>query len=478
MKLSELAGEAFQVDPDIVGATADSRAVKPGFLFAALAGEKTDGAAYIPMAEDAGAAAILARPGVSARRPLIADPEPRRRLAHIAAKLFPRQPEFVAGVTGTNGKSSTVRFAAALWTALGRPAGSIGTIGAEGPNFFAKLAHTTPEPVELHQLIDAMTGAGATRLAMEVSSHALAQFRADGVRFRLAAFTNLTQDHLDFHHSPPAYFAAKKRLFTELLSVDGVAVVNADGEGAGEIVACARGRGAKVLTTGAAGEDLRLVAATPTANGLAIKIAAGGDVVSVDLPLIGAFQAENALLAAGLVIASGEKAGDVLPLLAAIKGAPGRMQLVARADGASIFVDYAHTPDAVATALAAARPHASGRVIAIIGAGGDRDPGKRPLMGAAAAAAADLVVVTDDNPRSEDAALIRQAVLAGAPGAVEIGDRGAAVAYAVERLQTGDVLVICGKGHETGQIVGTRILPFDDAETARMAARARGGDAL
>ncbi|MBY0421569.1 MAG: UDP-N-acetylmuramoyl-L-alanyl-D-glutamate--2,6-diaminopimelate ligase, partial [Parvularculaceae bacterium] len=415
MRLSALLGSACDPDPDIVGATADSRAVRPGFLFAALEGEKSDGASFIPQAEAAGAAAILVRPGVQTRAPAVYDADPRRRLAAIAAALYPCQPEIVAGVTGTNGKSSTVRFAAQLWNALGAPAGSIGTIGAEGPNFLRKLTHTTPDPVELHKTIDAMTAAGARRLAMEVSSHALDQRRADGVRFRLAGFTNITQDHLDFHKTFEAYFDAKKRLFTVRLDRDGVAVVNADGEGAEEVRATALARGVRVLTTGAGGRDLQLLSATPTADGLDIEVVAEGRAFRVSLPLVGAFQAENALVAAGLVVASGERADDVLPLLHGLEGAPGRMQRVADVAGAGVYVDYAHTPDAVATALAAIRPHAAGKVVAIIGAGGDRDPGKRPLMGAAAARAADIVIVTDDNPRSEEPAAIRRAVLAGAP---------------------------------------------------------------
>ncbi len=477
MKLSALIGAAANPDPEINGVTSDSRAVRPGFLFAALAGEKFDGAAFIPKAEGAGAVAILARPGVTAGVPVIEDPEPRRRLALIAARFYPRQPEFVAGVTGTNGKSSTVRFAAQLWNALGVPAGSLGTIGAEGPNFLRKLEHTTSEPVALHETLQAMAEAGARRLAMEVSSHALAQFRADGVAFKIAAFTNITQDHLDFHHTFADYFAAKKRLFSDLLPKDGAAVVNDDGEGAAEIAALAADRGIRVLTTGAAGRDLKLMASAPTAQGLDIVVEAHGKKHSIGLPLVGGFQAENALVAAGIVIASGLPRGDVLPLLARLEGAPGRMQRVARIGGASIYVDYAHTPDAVATALAAIRPHAAGRVVAIIGAGGDRDRTKRPLMGAAAARAADIVIVTDDNPRSEDPAAIRRAVKDGAPAAVEIGDRAEAITHAISLLRPGDALVIAGKGHETGQIVQGKVIPFDDAETARAAVRARGGDA-
>lgn len=477
MRLSALTGAACEPDPDIVGITSDSRAVKPGYLFAALAGEKVDGADFVPQAEEKGAAAVLARPGVRARAALVVDAEPRRRLALMASRFYARQPELVAGVTGTNGKSSTVRFAAQLWNELGAPAGSLGTIGAEGPNFHKKLEHTTSEPVALHETIQAMADAGARRLAMEVSSHALSQFRADGVDFKIAAFTNITQDHLDFHRTFDAYFDAKKRLFAELLRGDGAAVVNADGEGAKDVAEIVRSRRIRILTTGAAGADLRLVAVTPTAVGLKAQIDAFGRRYEAAIPLVGAFQAENALVAAGIVIASGISAELVIPRLAGLAGAPGRMQRVAEIGGASIFVDYAHTPDAVATALAAVRPHATGKVVAVIGAGGDRDKSKRPLMGAAAARFADAVIVTDDNPRSEDPSIIRREVRAGAPASVEIADRGEAIAYAASLLKSGDALVIAGKGHETGQIVRGKTIPFDDAEAARAAARARGGEA-
>ncbi|NWG91954.1 MAG: UDP-N-acetylmuramoyl-L-alanyl-D-glutamate--2,6-diaminopimelate ligase [Parvularculaceae bacterium] len=474
MKLSALAAAPFSPDPDIKGLTADSRTVRPGFLFAALPGATADGAAFIPQAEKAGAAAILARPGARTSLPLIADAEPRRRLAAIAARYYPRQPEFVAGVTGTNGKTSSAVFAAALWSMLGRRSGSIGTLGARAGGFERKLQHTTPEPVTLHETLDAMAGAGVDHLAMEVSSHALAQFRADGVRFAAAAFTNITQDHLDFHADLADYFRAKKRLFLELLPKSGVAVVNLDGEGGEEVESAASGRGVTVLTTGARGRTLTLKALAPEATGLRVSIASGEKRFDLRLPLIGAFQAENALLAAGLAIASGEKPDAALPLLERLPGVPGRMQRAADVGGAGAYVDYAHTPDAVETALCAIRPHAKGRVIVIIGAGGDRDRGKRPLMGAAAARGADVVIVTDDNPRTEDPAAIRRDVLAGCPGAEEVADRRDAIAMGMAMLKTGDVLLIAGKGHETGQVVGTETLPFDDVDVARRVAKEIG----
>ena len=475
MKLSALADQRFDPDPDISGITPDSRAVREGFLFAALPGSKADGAAFIPQAEERGAAAVLARPGARTRLPLVADEEPRRRLSQIAARFHPRQPDFIAGVTGTNGKTSTAVFAAALWSMLGDKAGSIGTLGAHAPGFDRPLGHTTPEPVTLHETLDAMAGEGVSHLAMEVSSHALAQYRADGVRFSAAAFTNLTQDHLDFHVTLEAYFEAKLRLFLDLLPATGVAVVNMDGAGGADVAAAAHRRGARVLTSGRRGETLHVRSLAPKPAGLDLEVEARAHVFRLSLPLIGAFQAENALVAAGIVLASGRPTGEVLPLLERLPGVPGRMQFAAEARGAGVFVDYAHTPDAVATALRAIRPHARGRVIAIIGAGGDRDRAKRPLMGKAAAAGADLVIVTDDNPRSEDPAAIRRAVIEGCPDARNIGGRADAIAEGVSLLQPGDVLLIAGKGHETGQTVGGVTHPFDDLAEARRAAAMAGG---
>lgn len=480
MRLSALSGEPCVHDPEITGLTADSRAVEKGFLFAALPGVAADGVRFIPQAEERGAVAVLAKPGVSTRLPFIADETPRRRLARMAATFYNKQPDVIVGVTGTNGKTSTARFTAELWRLCGREAGSLGTLGAVSEKFERKLAHTTPEPVTLHQVLDEMATAGVSHLAMEVSSHALAQHRADGVLFAIAAFTNITQDHLDYHKSFEDYFDAKARLFTELLRDDGAVVINADGEGARTIAAASRQRSLKVLTTGVEGEDIRLINATPTATGLDVDVDASGKRFKLRLPLIGAFQAENALLAAGIVIASGEPAGRVLPLLEKLNGVPGRMQkaseLVLASGPAAVYVDYAHTPDAIATALKAARPHADGRVIVIIGAGGDRDREKRSLMGKAAQENADIVIVTDDNPRSEEPALIRYDVMQGCPGAKEIGDRRSAIEEGVAMLKAGDILLVAGKGHETGQQVGEELLPFNDAQVAEEAARARTKD--
>lgn len=472
MRMSALIGAPASPDPEITGITADSREVQSGFLFAALPGSAVDGAKFIASAEAAGAAAVLAMPGVKSSLPVIEDPEPRRKLSEIAARFYPQQSSIIAGVTGTNGKTSTALFAADLWRLLGRASGSIGTLGARSEAYQRKLVHTTPEPVTLHATLDAMTRSGVDRLAMEVSSHALSQFRADGVRFSLAAFTNLTQDHLDYHASFDAYMQAKLRLFKELVNEEGAAIINMDGECANAFKDASTIRGLRILTTGRNGEDLRLLDAVPHPAGLDLKIRANHTAFEIALPLIGAFQAENALLAAGIVIASGEETQSVLEHLPDLSGVPGRMQHVASVGGAGIYVDYAHTPDAIATALAAVRPHARGRVIAIIGAGGDRDRTKRALMGHAAQQGADIVIVTDDNPRTEDPAAIRAEVLRGMTDAREVGDRQEAIAIGVAALQQGDVLLIAGKGHETGQIVGDKTLPFDDAEVAgRMAAK-------
>lgn len=472
MKLSDLADEAVSPDPQIAGLTADSRAVEEGFLFAALPGVSFDGARFIPQAEEKGAAAVLARPGAETRLPLIADAEPRKRLAEMAARFFPRQPETIAGVTGTNGKTSVARFAAQIWAMLGEASGSLGTLGAvmEGAEGFErKLVHTTPEPVFLHGVLNDMARAGATRLAMEVSSHGLAQHRADGVRFSIAAFTNITQDHLDYHEGFEDYFAAKARLFSELVADNGTIVVNMDGAGAARVKEIGERRSLRVLTTGAAGDDLRLVSAKPHGGGLDIEVAGGSGTVALTLPLVGGFQAENALVAAGIVIASGAAVSDVLPLLERLAGAPGRMEFAGAVDGAGVYVDYAHTPDAIATALKAIRAHAEKRLIVVLGAGGDRDKAKRPLMGKAARDHADSVIVTDDNPRTEDPASIRAAVREGAPDAIDIGDRGAAIEKAVAMAEPGDIVLIAGKGHETGQQVGKEVLAFNDMEAAQAA---------
>ena len=476
MRLSQLVGAPVETDMEIRGLTADSRKVGPGFLFAALPGVETDGACFIAPAIAAGAVAVLAPPGVAAGVPVIAGADPRRLLAQMAARFYGAQPKPVAAVTGTNGKTSVAQFTAQLWRLTGRPAASLGTIGVEGPGCVRPLAHTTPEPVELHEILAELASrAPGCALALEASSHGLAQRRLDGVAIAAAAFTNITQDHLDYHADFEEYAAAKLRLFTELLAADGVAVVNADGVGADRVVAACAARGLRTLTTGRAGRDLRLCAQTSHAGGQYLEVEADGARVEIDLPLIGAFQAENALLAAGILCGLDEAdPRDAAALLARLAPVRGRMEKVGEtALGAAVFVDYAHTPDAIANALASIRPHAAARLHILFGAGGDRDRGKRPLMGAAARGA-DVVIVTDDNPRGEDPAAIRAEILAACPGAREIGDRAQAIAAAIDGLGAGDVLVIAGKGHETGQRIGDRVIPFDDAGVARDALAAKG----
>ena len=474
MRLSALAGHAPSGDdPDISGLTADSRAVQPGFLFAALPGAKADGTAFVRDAVQRGAAAVLGGevlrghdPGV----PLVIDANPRLRLALMAARFHPRQPGTIVAVTGTNGKTSVASFTRQIWTHLGHPAASFGTVGIVSPKGVRGLSHTTPDPIEIHRLLDELAGEGVTHAAFESSSHGLAQHRADGVRLKAAGFTNLTRDHLDYHHTLEAYEAAKLRLFTEVLPADGVAVINADGVGARAFIAAARRRGLRLVTVGEGGEDLRMTARLPVGDGQQICVWWEGREHRFLLPLAGAFQASNALVAAGLVLATGGNPVAVFAALATLHGAPGRLEKigVTRA-GVPVYVDYAHTPDALETVLRALRPHAQGQLWVVFGCGGDRDAGKRPLMGAAAQALADRVIVTDDNPRTEDARLIRAAVLAGAAGAMEIGDRARAIAAAVAGAVAGDVVVVAGKGHEAGQIVGREVLPFSDADEVRAA---------
>jgi len=476
--------EAMGATQEFRGLASDSREVKPGYLFAAMPGTKLDGAQFIADAVKRGAVAVLGVPGARAAAReagvrFIADENPRRRLASMAAEFFGAQPAIVAAVTGTNGKTSIASFLRQIWTCQGRRAASLGTLGVMAPSGAVKLAHTTPDPIEIHRQLARLKSEGVEHLALEASSHGLDQYRLDGVAIAAAGFTNITRDHLDYHVDFAHYLAAKLRLFTELVRPGGAAVINADAQHALEFIAGATRRGLRVLTVGKAGETLRLLAQEPAAHGQMLGISLDGREYKVALPLAGLFQASNALVAAGLAIALGDPADAVFAALERLEGAPGRMQRVARTKtGASVYVDYAHTPDALETVLSALRPHVAGRLIVVFGCGGDRDRGKRPLMGAVAETRADLVIVTDDNPRSEDAAAIRKAVLAGAPSAREIGDRAEAIREGVAMLEDGDALVIAGKGHEEGQIVGTDVRPFSDAEEAAKAARASGGEAL
>ena len=460
-------------DIDCAGVTADSRAVKSGDLFVAIAGGKTDGLRFVDSALAAGAIAIMAER--APERPLpdnvvfVRVGNARRALAHVAAKIYPRQPQCIAAVTGTSGKTSVAAFTRQIWTALGHRAASIGTIGVVSPRGETYGSLTTPDPVVMHRSLQDLADDGVTHLAIEASSHGLDQFRLDGLRIAVGAFTNITRDHLDYHPSFEAYFTAKLRLFSELIGPGGTAVVDVDHEHADVVLAAAKAHGLSALRVGRAEAEIRLVNARIDGFAQALRIAHGGKEFKVRLPLVGAFQVENALVAAGIAIATGGAADAVFAALTHLQGAKGRLELVGQKRGAPIFVDYAHKPDALAKALEALRPYATGRLIVAFGAGGDRDRGKRPLMGAVAAAKADRVVVTDDNPRSEDAAAIRAAILAAAPGAGEIGDRREAIRAAIAELNSGDVLLIAGKGHETGQIIGDRIVPFSDHEAVAAA---------
>jgi UDP-N-acetylmuramoyl-L-alanyl-D-glutamate--2,6-diaminopimelate ligase len=399
----------------------------------------------------------------------------RRALARFAAKFYPRQPGVIVAVTGTSGKTSVAAFTRQIWTALGNRAASIGTIGVVSPGGETYGSLTTPDPVDLHRRIDALLDEDVSHLALEASSHGLDQYRLDGLRIAAGGFTNITRDHLDYHPSIEAYLAAKLRLFDSLIAPGGGAVIDVDHEHADAVVAAARARKLKVMTVGRKGEDIRVLRDSIDGFAQKLKLERDGQVFSVRLPLVGAFQVENALVAAGLAIATGSDVSAVFRALEELQGAKGRLELAGESNGAPIFIDYAHKPDALAKALEALRPYVAGRLIVVFGAGGDRDAGKRPMMGAIAAEKADHVIVTDDNPRSEKPAAIRAEILAAARGAVEIGDRGEAIQAAVAELKRGDVLLIAGKGHETGQIVGDRVLPFADHAAVIAALQGKGG---
>ena len=485
MQLAALMGSELPALPmggatEILGLTADSRAVKPGFLFAALPGTKFDGSRFIPQALEQGAAALLVPQGtkVEARVPVIAVGNPRRRLALMAARFFGKQPGIVAAVTGTNGKTSVATFVRQIWAALGVEAASLGTLGIESGKGARELGFTTPDPVALQAELAALADEGVTHLAMEASSHGLAQYRLDGVKLAAAGFTNITRDHMDYHTSFDDYLYAKLRLFGEVMGPGGVAVINADSAQAAEFEALCWARGHRIISVGRKGRGICLIAARPRARGQALELVHGGANYEVQLPLVGAFQASNALVAAGLVIGCGGPASRVFEALANLKGARGRMEEAAHLpNGASVYIDYAHTPDALQNMLEAMRPHATGKLAVVFGCGGDRDAGKRPQMGEIAARLADIVYVTDDNPRGEEAGAIRAAILKACPGATEIGDRAAAIETAVRALQPRDLLVVAGKGHEAGQIVGDKVIPFSDHDAIAAAAQKIGGRA-
>jgi UDP-N-acetylmuramoyl-L-alanyl-D-glutamate--2,6-diaminopimelate ligase len=478
MTLGELIGPGAPApwrEVPILGLTADSRAVKPGYLFAALPGSQTDGTRFIADALQRGAAAVLMPEGRNHGlngTPVVEDADHRRRLALMAARFFGAQPSIAVAVTGTNGKTSVASFTRQLWELEGFRAASLGTVGVVGPSGSRTLAHTTPDPVELHAILAELAAAGVDHLALEASSHGLEQRRVDGVQFAAGAFTNISRDHLDYHPSFEAYFAEKLRLFGELLPPGAFAVVDVDSEAGRKVEALSRERGLHVISVGWVGETLRLLSAEQDGFGQRLVVEHAGNEITVDLPLVGDFQASNALVAAGLVMAAGTSAEAALPRLAKLRGARGRLELSGTTrSGAPIFIDYAHTPDALAKALDALRPYATERLAVVFGCGGDRDKGKRPEMGAVAAAHADLAIVTDDNPRSEEPADIRRAIMAAAPGAIEIAGRQQAVKEAIAGLRQGDVLLIAGKGHETGQIVKGDIIPYSDHDAVAAALR-------
>ncbi len=472
-------------DLRLTGLSVDSRQSRPGHLFAALPGSRAHGAEFAGAALRAGAVAILTdREGarLAAKEiaghdaALVIAEEPRAALAFAAALWFGEAPRTIAAVTGTNGKTSVATFTRQIWQAMGEPAVNLGTTGVEG-DWDAPLSQTTPEPITLHRLLAGASRAGITHAAMEASSHGLDQRRLDGVTLTAAAFTNFSQDHLDYHPDFDAYFAAKAGLFDRVLPEDGTAVVNLEDPKGPEMRRIAEARGQDVLTVGRRSEAaLRIAGQRFDATGQDLRFTWNGTARQARLNLIGGFQAENVLLAAGLAIACGGEPAQVFTALPQLRTVRGRMQLVAtRGTGAAVFVDYAHTPAALETALVALRPHVMGRLVVVYGAGGDRDRGKRPLMGAAAREHADLRIVTDDNPRTEDPAAIRAAILAADPDAREIGDRAAAILGGVDALEEGDALLIAGKGHESGQIVGDTVYPFDDAEQASVAVAALDG---
>lgn len=478
MKLGRMAQAAglsvpSHAEDTVTGFAIDHRKVAPGTVFGAFRGARFNGEDFIPAAVAAGAIAVVASPdAVVEDAAHIADPEPRRAFARLAARFFTPVPETVVAVTGTNGKTSTVEMTRQLWRMAGERAASIGTLGVTTPDESVSTGLTTPDIVTFLSNMAGLAREGVTHVAYEASSHGLAQFRNEGLPVTAGAFTNLSRDHLDYHADMEDYFAAKMRLFDEVVSDGGTAVVWADDTWSERAMDHARRRGLKILSIGRKGQDIRLTAALPGQLGQELELEYAGASCKVRLPLIGAYQAANALVAAGLVIAAGGDAKATFDALARLQPVRGRLERAAiTAAGAPVYVDYAHTPDALEAAIAALRPHVAGRLIAVFGAGGDRDPGKRADMGRAAADGADHVIVTDDNPRGEDPATIRAMVMAGAPGAVEIADRRAAIAAAIADAGAQDIVLIAGKGHEQGQIIGAgdemRILPFDDVSVAR-----------
>ena len=483
MKLRDLFSDEAKVDIEldpqaeattVTGLAVDSRAVKKGDLFFALSGSRTDGARFIDAAIGSGAIAVAGdQPPPHLSVPFVTTSNPRRALALAAARFFPRQPATIAAVTGTSGKTSVAAFARQIWQRLGHVSASMGTIGLVSPKRTVYGSLTTPDPIALHRQLDDISHDGVTHLAFEASSHGLDQYRLDGVRISAGGFTNLSRDHMDYHPDVAHYLNAKLRLFRDLIPPGGAAVISADHEQSAQVIEAARTRGLRLITVGTqgdgTGEGIRLVEAGIDGFAQKVTIEHRGRKMSLRLPLVGHFQIENALVSAGLAIATGSEPEAVFASLEHLEGARGRLERVGERNGAPIFVDYAHKPDALAKALQALRPYAKRKLVVVFGAGGDRDAGKRPLMGAIASENADHVIVTDDNPRSEKPEAIRAAILAATKGATEIGDRAGAIRAAIDGLQPGDALLIAGKGHETGQIIGEKTLPFSDHEAVAAA---------
>jgi len=463
----------LDADPVVTRLAIDHRKVAPGTIFGAFAGEKFNGEDFIPAAVEAGAIAVVARPEARVEGAHhIADANPRRAFAHIAARFFHRFPATCVAVTGTNGKTSTVEMTRQLWRMAGFNAASVGTLGITTSSERAATGLTTPDIVTFLSNMSGLAAEGVTHAAFEASSHGLDQYRTEGLPVKAAAFTNLSHDHLDYHGTMEAYLAAKLRLFSEVLEPGGTAVVWADDAYSAPVIDAVEARGARLMTVGAKGSALRLESREATQLGQSLVVAAGDLTQKVSLPLIGAYQVANALVAAGLVIATGGDTQQTLANLGRLQPVRGRLERAAITRvGAPVYVDYAHTPDAIEAALDALRPHASGRLILVFGAGGDRDRDKRPEMGRIAAAKADVLIITDDNPRGEDPALIRAAIAEAAPGARVIGDRRDAIAAAIAEARADDIVCIAGKGHEQGQIIGKgaemRVIPFDDVAVAR-----------
>ena len=478
MKLGRLA-EAVGMDAgrfgdhDVTGFAIDHRKVAPGTVFGAFPGAKVNGEDFIDAAVAGGAIAVVARPETQVSGAAhLADAQPRRAFAHLAAQFFRPVPQIIVAVTGTNGKTSTVEMVRQIWRLSGERAASIGTLGVTTPDESVSTGLTTPDIVTFLATMAGLAREGVSHVAYEASSHGLSQYRNEGLPVAAGAFTNLSRDHLDYHADMDDYFAAKMRLFGEVVQPGGVAVIWADDARSAEAAGVARGRGLRLFTVGEGGQDIRLLDRAAGQLGQDLRIVHDGQERTIRLPLIGQYQAANALVAAGLAIATGSRADEVFDALGRLQPVRGRLERAAiTASGAPVYVDYAHTPDALSAAIAALRPHLAGRLITVFGAGGDRDPGKRTPMGQAVAAAADIAIVTDDNPRGEDPAAIRAQVLQGAPGVMEIGDRREAIRHAVALAGAGDIVLIAGKGHEQGQIIGAgdklRILPFDDVTMAR-----------